>query len=387
MEWQRRPYRPTQICFDSSVSVWYRLRQSKWKSLCKQWFQRLGFCRVERFPYYGTSASTSGKHIVKVPANSGTEIIVGSWSLSASGTPDVNTSFSAVIDSREVFITSNIEPNYHRSNHPSGQGQRIQNVRNPDGSMVVDCLAPLGWLQNWFPVTITYSGTATGWSSLSYFQWKAALGIQGGETFWSGYFYPLPLYDAIAQYLTNSATPGSTEHISLTITDSTDSAVGKALYDVRFHDKYEPPVGQVVVSNHPLSPDPLANTAEWTFITESVNYTSVSLTTTVSFKVTHTEGWELSLNGETAVPPLLAQVFTGVTVGGKMSNTISKEDSYSQQVTTPPNRRTMFFQASPYAAKTGYCSQWNYSGFASDVPFSGRVYSDVAAVASVEKPL
>ena len=267
-------------------------------------------------PNYNITSGAVGKHIVRVPAAPGNEIVVGTYSVSATSTSGgVWISFATVADPRDVFISSNIEPNYHRSSDPPGQGRPIQTIRLPNGDMVVDCQGPTWWLQALLPITITYDGNAFGWSFNSYYEWRSSLGSFSADgTPQGGYFNPWPLQSDTGYYRKGYVTSGTTDAITLAVTDGNDGAKGEGHYTVRFHDTFDEPKAVTAQDSRPRTWAQFPE--DWQNAGYYENPSDVPITATITVKFTQQSGWKLTLGAETKVPPILASVFTKATVGG-----------------------------------------------------------------------
>jgi len=217
----------------------------------------------------GDMACSSGSHLqyLTVPAGQ-TSVTLASRSLSASwhspplgsydtGSPGMSMSYTVQIDSREVSISSSIDPTYHKD---SVSNQPVQNQPAPDGTMNADSVQ-LGDVSN---AAITYFANPVGsWAANSSYHWYSALtGYSGAGTF----TLPSdPPYGLDVPY-GNNVNFANQEHINLHCTDAGDGASATANYYVNWHNDIDGwitvvdtkdygPITRVTAVYHPITND------------------------------------------------------------------------------------------------------------------------------------
>lgn len=154
----------------------------------------------------------------------------GATSANASG----SASATAYPDSRDVAVSSSLEPTYSKG----ADGTPVPNARAGDGSITDDTVVP-------DPIagaSVTYQAHRAGtWGSDSSYKWACSLTSYGS----SGVFNSSSLFgnktipDFSGVYNSPPATAGKSDTVTLTLTDGSDGSTGSNTATVRFHDPTE----------------------------------------------------------------------------------------------------------------------------------------------------
>lgn len=186
-------------------------------------------------PVYG--GQSSGKHLYHKTVSSGqTTVTLPTRSLSAylsyatavaTNGASVGGSYTVQVDTRAVIISCPaVDGSQYRD--PPLTGPVIANVRQSDGTLRGDTVAPLG------SGSYSYSGFANGaWDSLNTnYHWNGSISNSADAAL-------IPIQNFSDTYLYGSFV-GKTDHIFLSVYDGLDSAKATVNYYMHFHYQYEP---------------------------------------------------------------------------------------------------------------------------------------------------
>lgn len=281
---------------------------------------------------WGQCTTDPHPRLVQVDGSSGTIVRTANISCStqvsllasapADGWVTIDFDYSVSIDTRGVYIESNVDPTYKKG----PDGSQVLNVRDPDGTMHGDTLAPspgASWL-------FSYSANDAGiWGYNSEYHWYS-----DKTDYWdSGTFCPAPIPDLAVNYsngVSGNIRPGDTDRLYIHAIDSLDGASAQAYYFMTFHELGENIQTTVDVTQ--------AGTA--TRITQAINPGpqggSYSFTVSTSVSVTNSADAEASLTAEFIAAKL---GFTlGETYQSQVGNTVTfnlQPNMYNWVVRTP----------------------------------------------------
>lgn len=264
-------------------------------------------------------------------------------------------------DSREVAISSDLEPTYYKD---SITGHRTQHTRPADGSMAADTVAPdsngggTGHIQ-YSPI---YSRSS--WSRASTYAWKFA---SGGDSIdpQSGTFNTI-LYDVSSpeiSYYPSTNGPGSSEAVTLTLTDSGDGAAAANSYSVSFHNYYEQ-WKRLARTYHPLSSSYAnpASSSEWTRLVTVDSPRSVVSTAHLNqaYSDSVTQSGTIGGQGGLTVPGIAAfQANENITNGATSTGTLTTSYDFPGMAYT----RITYYAAKTYEECAGTVDAYLANGF------------------------
>lgn len=345
-------------------------------------------------PYYG--AVSSGKHLTHVTISAGQtkvplqrrdlSVVLSCTSSQGGGRGSgMYLKYIAQFDSRNVAIQSDLEPTFYKD--PATGGPK-QNTRIPSGFMVADTVAPDssgGGTQQigYMPLYLRSS-----WGTGSSYQWQFSSGGTSIDP-QSGTFNTL-LYDVsspvIRYYLTTNG-PGSSEYVTLKLTDSKDGAIASNNYSILFHGAYEQwqrkmtvryPVALVKGGVNDVHPD-------WTYLTTISNGSSQNLVHNLTSAVTLSTTLTATISGQQTLTPAAIAAFQlneSISVGKTYTYAYTAQNTF----TGAPHTLTQFFAAMSYESRTGTSDVYAKNGFQGNFGWQGIWASGVVSPGSLEWP-